>query len=85
MMAPHHGSKVANTPAVAAWAKPRLVIACQGPPPWPTAVADVYASRGARYLGTWPHGAVTIRSHRTGLIAETFRSGEVFVVRMGGE
>ena len=27
MMAPHHGSKVANTPALAAWAKPRLVIA----------------------------------------------------------
>ena len=48
MMAPHHGSKVANTPALAAWAKPRLVIACQGPPPWPTAVADVYAARGAQ-------------------------------------
>lgn len=85
LMAPHHGSKVANTPALAAWAKPQLVIACQGPPPWPTAVSDVYASRGARYLGTWPHGAITIRSHRTGLIAETFRSGERIVVRMGGD
>jgi competence protein ComEC len=85
MMAPHHGSKVANTPALGAWAKPRLVIACQGPPPWPTAVADLYAARGARYLGTWPHGAVTIRSHRTGLVAETFRSGERMVIRMGGE
>jgi competence protein ComEC len=76
---------VANTPALATWARPRLVVACQGPPPWPTQVPTVYESRGARYLGTWPHGAVTIRSHRTGLIAETFRSVDRFVVRMGGE
>lgn len=85
LMAPHHGSKTANPPALAAWAKPRLVLACQGPPPWPTPVADVYAARGARYLGTWPHGAITVRSHRTGLIVETFRGGERLVVRTGGE
>lgn len=85
LMAPHHGSKTANPAALAAWAKPRLVIACQGPPPWPTPVAEVYAAHGAHYLGTWPHGAVTVRSHRTGLVAETFRSGERVVVRTGGE
>jgi hypothetical protein len=44
----------------------------------------VYESRGARYLGTWPHGAVTITSHRTGLVAETFKTGQRFVVRAGG-
>jgi competence protein ComEC len=84
LMAPHHGSKVANTPALAAWCRPRLVVACLGPPPWPTKVAEVYEGRGATYLGTWPHGAVTLVSHRTGLVAETFRTGQRFVVRVGG-
>jgi competence protein ComEC len=84
LMAPHHGGKSANPPALAAWARPRLVVACQGPPPWPTQVPAVYESRGARYLGTWPHGAITLASHRTGLVAETFKSGQRFVVRAGG-
>jgi len=84
LMAPHHGGKTANPPALAAWARPRLVVACQGPPPWPTQVPAVYESRGARYLGTWPHGAVTVTSHRTGLVAETFKTGQRFVVRPGG-
>jgi competence protein ComEC len=83
LQAPHHGSKTANPAALAAWARPRLVVACQGPPPWPTAVPETYAARGARYLGTWPHGAVTVRSHRSGLLAETFRTGERAVVRAG--
>jgi hypothetical protein len=38
---------------------------------------------GARFLGTWPHGAVTVRSHASGLVVETFQSGERFVVRRG--
>jgi competence protein ComEC len=84
LMAPHHGAKAANPPALAAWARPRLVVACQGPPPWPTQVPSVYESRGAEYLGTWPHGAVTVVSHRTGLMAETFRTGRRVVVRVGG-
>ncbi len=83
-MAPHHGSKAANLPALADWARPRLVVACQGPPPWPTRVGAVYEARGAKYLGTWPHGAITLVSHRTGLVAETFRTGQRFVVRSGG-
>ncbi|HEY1376117.1 MAG TPA: ComEC/Rec2 family competence protein [Gemmataceae bacterium] len=84
LMAPHHGSKAANVPGLAAWCRPRLVVACQGPPPWPTQVPAMYESHGATYLGTWPHGAVTIVSHRTGLVAETFRTHQRIVVRMGG-
>jgi competence protein ComEC len=83
MMAPHHGGKSANLPALAAWARPRLVVACQGSPPWPTQVPALYEARGTRYLGTWPHGAVTLVSHRTGLVAETFRTGQRLVVRAG--
>jgi competence protein ComEC len=85
LMAPHHGSKTANPPALVAWCRPRLVIACQGPPPWPTQVPAVYESRGATYLGTWPHGAVTIVSHKTGLVAETYKTHKRLVVHVGGK
>jgi competence protein ComEC len=84
LMAPHHGSKAANPSALIAWCRPRLVVACQGPPPWPTQVPAIYETGGATYLGTWPHGAVTIISHKTGLVAETFRTHKQFVVRAGG-
>src|SRR5262249_15414165 len=30
LMAPHHGSPAANTPKLADWAKPKLVVACDG-------------------------------------------------------
>jgi competence protein ComEC len=84
LMAPHHGSKAANPAGLIGWCKPRLVVACQGPPQWPTQVPAAYESRGATFLGTWPHGAVTIMSHRTGLVAETFRTHKQVVVRAGG-
>ncbi|HEX4590749.1 MAG TPA: hypothetical protein VH120_12505 [Gemmataceae bacterium] len=84
-MAPHHGSKAANPAGLVAWCRPRAVVACQGPPPWPTQVPAIYESRGATYFGTWPHGAITIVSHRTGLVAETYRTHKRFVVRVGGD
>jgi competence protein ComEC len=84
-MAPHHGGKTGNPPSLAAWSRPRLVIGCQGPPPWPTAVPAMYEANGATYLGTWPHGAVTILSHQTGLVAETFKTRMRFVVKVGGK
>jgi competence protein ComEC len=83
LQAPHHGSRTSNTPAMAAWARPRVVVSCEGPPTWPTNVPAMYADFGARYLGTWPEGAVTFISHKSGLIAETFCTGERFVVRSG--
>jgi competence protein ComEC len=84
LMAPHHGSKAANPAALIAWCRPRLVVACQGPPPWPSQVPAIYESGGATYFGTWPHGAVTIFSHKTGLVADTFRTHRQFVVKAGG-
>jgi hypothetical protein len=42
---------------------------------------EPYSSTGARFLGTWPHGAVTIRSHPTGMVVETYREKERFVIR----
>jgi competence protein ComEC len=84
LMAPHHGSRIANTPALAAWARPRVVVACQGPPQWPSHNPEPYTAAGAQFLGTWPHGAVTVRSHRTGLVVETFTTGQRIAVRPEG-
>ena len=41
----------------------------------------MYRLAGAHCLTTWHDGAVTIRSHVSGLVVETFRTGERFVVR----
>ena len=83
LMAPHHGSRVANTPQLAAWARPRLVVSCEGPPRGRTRPAEPFSALGALFLGTWPHGAITVRSHATGLVAETFQSGQRIIVRRG--
>jgi hypothetical protein len=44
----------------------------------------MYEGRGATFWGTWPHGAVTIVSHKTGLVAETYRTHQRMVVHVGG-
>jgi competence protein ComEC len=73
-MAPHHGSLTANTPALAKWANPKFVVSCQRKPKG--LQTEPYTRQGARFLGTWPHGAVTIRSSPGKLIVETFKSKE---------
>jgi competence protein ComEC len=72
-MAPHHGGLSANTPALAKWARPKFVVSCQRRPKGPQ--SEPYTAQGARFLGTWPHGAVTIRSRKGKLMVETFKSG----------
>ncbi len=80
LMAPHHGSAAANTGELADKTRPRLVIACDGPKYVPAKGVDAYTKRKIPYWVTWPHGAVTIRSHATGLTAETYRTGQRMVV-----
>jgi competence protein ComEC len=82
-MAPHHGSKLVNKADLAAWARPKLVVSCEGPPRGRTRPAEPYTAAGALFLGTWPHGAITIRSHASGLVVETFQSGQRIVVERG--
>jgi competence protein ComEC len=81
LMAPHHGSRVSNTPVLAAWARPRAVISCEGLPRGLLRAPEPYTQANARFLGTWPHGAVTVRSHATGMVVETYVSKERFVLR----
>jgi competence protein ComEC len=84
LMAPHHGSRAADPGGLAQWARPKVVISCQGPPRTPGGTPDVYAARGAQFLSTWDQGAVTVRSHVSGLVVETFRTAQRIVVRTGG-
>lgn len=81
LMAPHHGSRFANTAELAQWAQPTLVVSCEGPPRGPVRPPEPYTPMGARFLGTWPHGAVTVRSHASGLVVETFQTKYRFVIR----
>jgi competence protein ComEC len=80
LMAPHHGSVAANKEDLAGWAKAPVVVACQGPPHGPEDGGEAYRRLGIRYLSTWEHGAVTVRSHSSGVIVETFRTGERLVL-----
>jgi competence protein ComEC len=83
LMSPHHGSRVANTPRLLEWARPKLAIASQGPPRYPAREPDVYEQAKVPQWRTVEHGAITLHSHATGLVAETYRSHQRIVVRMG--
>ena len=84
LMGPHHGSRLANTPPIAKWARPKLVVMCNGPPRGAVKKApDPYAEFGATVWGTWPNGAVILHSHKSGLVAETYRTKQRIVVRRG--
>jgi competence protein ComEC len=72
LMAPHHGSPKANLAVLAEWARPRVVVSCQGPPRAAGHPLEIYRAVGAEVVPTWPHGAVTVRSHASGLVVETF-------------
>ena len=78
IQAPHHGSQGAYTPEFRAWAGGKLVIATRG---------DLFRNTitsqhsGTTTLDTDTAGAVTIRSHRTGLLVECFRGQTVEIVK----
>jgi competence protein ComEC len=83
LMAPHHGSHLANTPELARWARPRVVISCQGRPRPAREVRESYEHVGAHLLDTRQHGAITVRSHASGLVVETFITKQRIAVRSG--
>jgi competence protein ComEC len=80
-MAPHHGSHLTNTSEMAQWARPRVVISCQGRPPISPEVRQRYRRVGSQVLDTYQHGAVTVRSHSSGIVVETFQTKERFAIR----
>jgi competence protein ComEC len=84
LMAPHHGSRagdrreVANRSRLALKTQPRVIVSCQGLPRGSPNKPNPYTDSGAQFLGTWPNGAVTIRSAQGRLTVETFQSGQRF-------
>jgi competence protein ComEC len=80
LMAPHHGSRAGdhvellNRSTLARLTHPWVMISCQGWPRSSPSRADPYAASGALYLGTWPHGAITVRSSSSQLEVETLRT-----------
>jgi competence protein ComEC len=80
LMAPHHGSRRTRTPDLVGKSRPQAVIACVGPPRGATRPPDPAMAGGVPFLGTWPHGAVTIRSRKGTLVVETFLSGQRLVL-----
>ncbi len=91
MLAPHHGAKSANAPsgslekpepgAMAAWARPKLVVSSQRAGTATAHLRYSYGAAGATVWDTPTAGAVTIRSHSSGLVASAYRTGERHVVQ----
>ncbi len=79
-MAPHHGGRTASPPELAAWVRPRLVVAHNATGEAKDA-ASVYQSLGATFVGTWPHGAITITSKSNELRVETYRTKKTISLR----
>ena len=71
-MAPHHGNRDA-TAAMIKWAQPAVVVSCQGPLRG-FLKKDALNPAAPPFLGSWPHGAVTIRSQADSLTVETYVS-----------
>ena len=59
MLSPHHGSRDANPPELAAWAQPKFVVASAGAPGVVKALTPIYETYGV-VLSTAESGAVTI-------------------------
>jgi competence protein ComEC len=81
LMAPHHGSPAANGRDLAAWAKPALVVVCDGKPRARPKKDDPFAEIQAEVWVTGEQGAALIRSEKKGLTAEAYRSGRRLEIR----
>jgi competence protein ComEC len=79
LMAPHHGSRAAWNEGLARWAIPRFVIVNRGMRTGGIGEGD--AGPGVPVWDTQTKGAITIRSHLSGLTAEAFRDGERAVIK----
>ena len=84
LMAPHHGSHLTNTPELARGRGRKSSCPVRVARSATSELAKRYSRVGAHFLDTHRHGAVTIRSHASGLVVETFVTKERLAVRGGG-
>ena len=85
LMAPHHGSPLANVAALAEWARPTIAIGCAGRPRSVRSPAPVYADVGAEYLSTFDEGAVILRVVDGAWKAEAFRTKRSWRLAASGD
>ena len=82
LMSPHHGSKTSNTPALADWARPQVVVSCQRRPVGTFRSANVFEAAGDPISG---HLAARCRydsrRKRENRAVETFRTKEVLAIK----
>jgi competence protein ComEC len=83
LMAPHHGSRAAFPKKLVEWADPRLVVVSRGTG-FGSPIQAGAAGPDVPIWDTVSAGAITLRSHRSGLVAEAFRTGERRVLVRGG-
>lgn len=79
VMAPHHGSRTAFGRDFRDWAKPSFVVVSKGHRDTSAVTAADLPSSGVLW-DTPSHGAVTVRIHKSGMVAEAFKTGERMVV-----
>jgi competence protein ComEC len=80
LMAPHHGSRLANPSALATWAKPKVAISSQGRPRGILSPAAVYEAVGAPYLTTFHDGAIEIDLRDGACKVRTFRTKKAIFI-----
>jgi competence protein ComEC len=83
LLAPHHGSRAAFPKQLADWATPRLVAVSRSDG-FGSPIRAGAAGPDVPVWDTVAAGAITLRSHGTGLVAESFRTGERLVLVRGG-
>ena len=76
LVAPHHGSPAANTPALADWVRARLVGISDNVPTRQR--PEPYSALGAVVWPTFVDGAVILRPHSDGWSARSWRTGKVW-------
>jgi competence protein ComEC len=73
MLSPHHGGRAANPEWLYKWARPRLVVVSQRPPPGTTGAALALEDRrGIPLLRTWRQGSIRLTWTNDGISARGF-------------
>jgi competence protein ComEC len=78
LQAPHHGSRRIDVDGLMNWARPQLVLSCQGPPAG--RAPPSYARGRTEFWTTWDHGAIMVTGHASGLKVRGHRRGELDLV-----
>jgi competence protein ComEC len=76
LMAPHHGSRRLDAEGLVERAKPWLIVASMGNPLGKGGYPEAYLRKELVFWTTNECGAITLRSHSTGLVAENFLNRE---------